>query len=409
MNEEENRRKENAFDRIKVILEEGKIPNKSYIDTVLKYREYLSEEEEKEFEKMLQLINKMHKREEKKQSKINLKKEKFFMRIPIIKEIYKAIQSIRRNEHKDLYLSEGKNNEELNSKIVEKERFLKELKHRQSIENETLVISDLHGDFAKWECARLELISNPTSKLIILGDAMDRQEYGVEILLEIQQLSESGRVQYLPGNHDMFAYSYIVSKNKTIRDIAQSSLELNGGQRTIDKLNSFDEIVSKELKEGRIQRKVTLQQFMNWLGNQPIQTIRRENGIDYALAHAIFDTKLYKFNKNFCLKDALEMQMKGGNDEFYQRFKNVIWYRENDDNTHYAPISWPENFVMVVGHTPQVNINMRNLENSKQKNIVYVDCGKRNLQCLNLKTGDSEEIEPQIINEEQRDTEQKGR
>ena len=225
---------------------------------------------------------------------------------------------------------------------------------------------------------------------------MDRQEYGVEILLEIQQLSESGRVQYLPGNHDMFAYNYINAKDKDniLYEQARRNLAYNGGKMTMEKLDEFDKIVSEELKEGRIQRPVSKEDFMNWLGNQPIQTIEKENGVNYALAHAVFDTNLYNFDKSFCLKDALNMQLQGKNNEILDRFQNVMWYREKNDQTHYAPLAWPKDHLVVVGHTPQEEANMQNIDQDPRKAIIYVDCGKKDLQGFNLTTGKHEVIEP---------------
>ena len=42
---------------------------------------------------------------------------------------------------------------------------------------------------------------------------MDRGEFGPEILLQIKELSDKGVVQYLPGNHDIFAYNYVKMRN----------------------------------------------------------------------------------------------------------------------------------------------------------------------------------------------------
>ena len=58
-----------------------------------------------------------------------------------------------------------------------------------------IVISDLHGDFEHWSKIRFELNKNPNLKVTILGDAMDRGEFGPEILLQIKELSDKGVVQ----------------------------------------------------------------------------------------------------------------------------------------------------------------------------------------------------------------------
>lgn len=273
------------------------------------------------------------------------------------------------------------------------------IKVNPQYKKETIVISDLHGKADKWEWVRQKLISNPNLNVIILGDAMDRQEYGLEILLEIQQLSEYGRVQYLPGNHDVFAYNYVKAKNRNQRiyEVAKKNLERNGGNVTMQKLENFDKVVWEEMKSGRIQRPVNLDEFINWLGRQPIQKITRENNTNYALAHAMFDTELYNFNRNFCLEDALNIQLQNSSSNILKRFNNVMWYREKDTRTHYAPISWPKDYVVVVGHTPQTSVNVQNIEQNPERPIVYVDCGKGDLQGFNLTIGKHEAIEPGTI------------
>ena len=192
----------------------------------------------------------------------------------------------------------------------------------------------------------------------------------------------------------MNGISYLLGMIKWGYEQAKRNLEYNGGKITIEKLNDFDKVVSEELKDGKIQRPVSLENFIDWLGNQPIQTIRRENDVNYALAHAVFDTNLYNYNKSFCLKDALDIQLQGGNEEILKRFQNVMWYREKDPKTHNAPLAWPKDHVVVVGHTSQKNVNIQNINQDPRKNIVYVDCGKRDLQGFNLNTGEHEVIEP---------------
>ncbi len=383
--------KDNALKRIKYDLEVNRAPSKRDIETVQKYQENLTEDEKKEFEKMIPKINKLVNDSESKS--LIIRKENPLMKIPIVKKIYEMMQNKKIEEQLN-----DKENEEINTSNKTKPRsdIRQDVKVKQKNKTESIVISDLHGDAAKWEWAKQKLKENPSLKLIILGDAMDRQDYGVEMLLEMQQLSEYGRVQYLPGNHDMFAYNYIKARNKNnaIYEQAKRNLEYNGGKITIEKLNDFDKVVSEELKDGKIQRPVSLENFIDWLGNQPIQTIRRENDVNYALAHAVFDTNLYNYNKSFCLKDALDIQLQGGNEEILKRFQNVMWYREKDPKTHNAPLAWPKDHVVVVGHTSQKNVNIQNINQDPRKNIVYVDCGKRDLQGFNLNTGEHEVIEP---------------
>lgn len=36
---------------------------------------------------------------------------------------------------------------------------------------------------------------------------MDRGKYGLQILLQIKELCDKGRAEYIPGNHDIYAYN----------------------------------------------------------------------------------------------------------------------------------------------------------------------------------------------------------
>ena len=64
----------------------------------------------------------------------------------------------------------------------------------------------------RWEFVKQMMKQNPNLNVIILGDAMDRGSYGVEMLLQIKELSDVGRVRYVPGNHDEFAYDFLRGK-----------------------------------------------------------------------------------------------------------------------------------------------------------------------------------------------------
>ena len=70
-------------------------------------------------------------------------------------------------------------------------------------------------------------------------------------------------------------------------------LEFNGGKSTIDALENFDFVVDSAIKSGKLHNRISKQELTDWLGKQPIQTLASENNINYALAHAVFDSKLY--------------------------------------------------------------------------------------------------------------------
>lgn len=66
--------------------------------------------------------------------------------------------------------------------------------------------------------------------------------------MEIKELSDKGRVEYLPGNHDIFAYNYVRSKankDESIYKEAKWNLEHNGGLTTMEKLDNFEKNCTK--------------------------------------------------------------------------------------------------------------------------------------------------------------------
>lgn len=384
------------LENIKRALRNGVIPNKKDIEHILKYQKYISIQEKEEFYKMFPIISQMTSFEQTEKKALISKKENIFLKIPIIRRIYEKIKS--KNVKKSKIIGAGTKDKEPETIKGDGEKlFRKELGRKLQSKKETIVISDLHGNIERWEIVRKQLIVNPNLKVIILGDAMDKGPFGVEILLEIKELSEQGRVQYLPGNHDEFAYNYIKARNinEEIYNRNKKGLECNGGKSTMEKLNNFDNIVLEQMKRGRLHKQITLDQLMNWLGRQPIQIAARENDVNYALSHAIFDTHLYKFNQRFCLEDALNIELSGNNNEMLNRFKNCLWYREKDKRFHFAPVAWPKDYIVIVGHTMQQSVNMENIENDNRKPIIYVDCGKGSLQGFNLTTGNHEQIGPE--------------
>ncbi len=272
---------------------------------------------------------------------------------------------------------------------------------------QTIVVSDLHGDMNKWNIIKEKLKIYPNYKFIIEGDAMDKGAFGIDILLEIKELSDLGRVKYLPGNHDTFTYNYFKSKGTPHTEVYNSALkhlQHNGGQSTIDCLENFDTVLQSALENGRIHKLISKEALMEWLGKQPIQTIIKENNVNYALAHAMFDTKLYNKDPYFNMEKAYALQTKSYlvPEEFdtLNRFYTCMWYRENDPKTHFAEFYWPQDHIVVVGHTTQQQVNIQEINGDPRKQIIYVDCHAGNFQGYNLTTLKHVSLEQSKNNEE---------
>ena len=276
------------------------------------------------------------------------------------------------------------------SQRVPANELKKDNNEQKKYEQQIIAVSDLHGDLDKWESVKKYMQKNPNSKVLILGYAMDRKDYGPEILLQIKELSDDGKAQYIPGNHDIFAYNYLKMRNNpntSAYNMAKAHLERNGGTVTMQKLDSFNALVHKEMRNGNIKNNITIDELTEWLGRQPIQMKINENQIDYAIAHAIFDEKLYNTNPNFNLEKALELELNGGKEsESYKRFLNCMWYRDEDHRTHHAELAFPENHVAVVGHTRQKDIKLGYVQGDPTKGKMIIDTGLGKFAGLNLTT-----------------------
>lgn len=232
-------------------------------------------------------------------------------------------------------------------------------------EPQDIVISDLHGDLDKWKKVKEYLKKNPNTNLIILGDAIDRGAEGINILYDIKEMSEMGKVVYLPGNHDAFAYNTLRAVgNERLEEIFDDDIQTwyhNGGEPTVEQF--------LHLKQEKMH------ELINWLGKQSIQCKITSGNKNYALSHAIFDEGLYQKEPYMNLEKAYEMKLNGcnlENNEMYRRFYNCLWYREGsfepvDTSEMILP---PSNETMVVGHTPQPGIVVSKINNTP---IVYVD------------------------------------
>lgn len=402
MNREEiNREIEEVLKSIGSDLEKGNMPKEIEIQYILEHQtgEYkLSEEQLNRFAKMAEQINKIQK-QEKKHQELVVKKESFLDKIPFIRKIKQWNANRKINSQTNYYQDSNQNMQY--TPTEKRNQFKEELSKdttNQSIKNEPkinkeeiIVVSDLHSRMDRFEFVKSHLRENPKSKFIILGDATDRGEYGLEMLMEIKELSDKGRVEYLPGNHDIFAYNYVRSKankDESIYKEAKWNLEHNGGLTTMEKLDNFERTVQNAKNEGLIHKDITKNELVNWLGTRRIQLATRQNNINYALAHAVFDAKLYNYDSKFNLEKAYNLRINGKNQEILDRFDNCMWYREKEEETHHAPITKIRDYVMVVGHTSQRNINMNTVGPKEQMPIIYVDTGKaKGLEGYNLTTG----------------------
>ncbi len=257
-----------------------------------------------------------------------------------------------------------------------------------SYPQEIFAVSDLHGNINLYQEVVKQLKDNPRSHFYVLGDVMDRGTSGLEILLNMKELSDKGRITYIPGNHDVEFYNYMRgivdgTKNKLFQN-AEGFYEVNGFFNETENLKNFNSFVQNLYSQGKISNKITLSSLSNWLGSQPLQRVASVNNQKYVLAHAVFDSKLYNYNKNFNLSDFYSLSLNNVKSEIYNRAKNILWYREGTPSTHMASLSVPIGYEMIVGHTPQNVANKHTLDSSGKLFANYIDTHDSNFSAFDL-------------------------
>lgn len=110
-------------------------------------------------------------------------------------------------------------------------------------------LSDIHGHLDEFN-QMLDLINFDPLKdhLYILGDAMDKGNNSIELLLKIISMVKEGSVTYLLGNHDHMMFDYLRKEREGIPSTYQRGIWfLNTGDKTYCQYNSLTEEEKTEI------------------------------------------------------------------------------------------------------------------------------------------------------------------
>ena len=209
------------------------------------------------------------------------------------------------------------------------------------------VMSDLHGCYDKYKQMLKKIKFNSEDTLYILGDAVDRGDDGIKILLDMMK-----RPNVVPmlGNHEYMAYSVLKKFNVEI---------------TAYNYNSHLDTEAIEMYE-------------NWMFNGGITTSQAFAKLDKATRDSIME-----YLREFELYEELEVN---GN-TFVLVHGGLVGFEEDKELNEYDihDIIWGrcdyvkqyyKDKYLVTGHTPTYNID----ENYKgriyrQNNHIAIDCG----------------------------------
>lgn len=218
------------------------------------------------------------------------------------------------------------------------------------------VMSDIHGNKKAFEDILNQIQLQPKDTLYILGDVIDRGEYGIEILIKIMT---TPNIKMLLGNHE---YMLLKSLNPINPQIIQDKKSLILWRK------NYCEYTEKKLKNLDID---TYKRLYAFLDSLPININIKIKNKKFKLVHGS-PIELYDETIDFNYIDEVEF---------------ALW-----NSLTVVPTGL--DYIVVFGHVPTINFqNHTPLKIYKEKNMIGIDCGcgwisngynKCRLACLRL-------------------------
>ena len=208
----------------------------------------------------------------------------------------------------------------------------------------TYCISDLHGQFHMFEKLLEKVSFSENDFLYVLGDAIDRGDGGIEILLKVM---ESENMDLLIGNHEFMMLNSIALDGSTDELPGRNKdlwLYRNGGLVTFNAYRNLSEDKRKEL--------------IDWLLSRHLTKMIDVNGNAFCLTHSYFN------------EEYIEKEFK---DIDYDTIWNIVWntpYRYDI----YVPVSdyAAKPWTFVIGHVPVQRIAKEPLSGAYHEENIYV-------------------------------------
>lgn len=135
----------------------------------------------------------------------------------------------------------------------------------------TYITTDIHGNKRAWENIKFQIELKPEDHLYILGDVIDRNPYGIEIL---QEIMDNPQMTLLLGNHEHMMRNAIQRPYQQFNEwhTNMSLWERNGCKPTLE---AYYKLTDKEQKR-----------MISYLYHLPVNLDIEVNGIKYKLVHA---------------------------------------------------------------------------------------------------------------------------
>lgn len=253
----------------------------------------------------------------------------------------------------------------------------------------TFAISDIHGNWNKFQAMLKKIEFKNTDDLFILGDVIDKNPNGIKIL---KFIIDKKNIHFIPGNHEEDLFDMINLSKKGKRHNGFDSWIKDEGA---DTSKDFFALSKKEQDD-----------IINFIGNSPITKIIEVDEKVFHLSHMMPPEKSINNNEDkdrienrtkvraLTLKEAKELL---GFDKFFTTDWNI--FQDIDDleslgNILHARINQGIDFVLV-GHRPvnmtrfgKVNKNGNSrITKMPLGNVIDLDCACGHnglLGCLRL-------------------------
>ena len=210
------------------------------------------------------------------------------------------------------------------------------------------VMSDIHGDYEKYQSMLGKLPMTKKDALIILGDVFDRGKNGIKILFDIMQHENFFMIM---GNHEQIALACLKTLSQEITEKSIASLKEDTTEMLVEWLyNLGGETTSAEFAKLSKEDK---EEVIDFLDTLPLYEKFTINGQEYLLVHG----GLENFHPDKSINDYTEDEL--------------VWSRIDYGMKYF------DNKIVVTGHTPTRNIeeNPRPDFIYKANNHIAIDCG----------------------------------
>ena len=192
------------------------------------------------------------------------------------------------------------------------------------------VCSDIHGCANRFYKLLKEIDFKDSDHLYILGDIIDRNPDGVELL---KYVMDKPNITLLMGNHEHFMYSYLVRLNVLgkldIKDNFPSDIWLSSNNGGMVTLNSFAE-----------ESLAVKNDILKYLSTLPVIILLTVNGRKYHLSHA------------GTFANVLDKDVWYVSDFPKHILEDVVWSCPYRADTYICSLEYPDDCISIMGHVP---------------------------------------------------------